>query len=379
MKSLSIILIISMLFSCSQKRIEEKKTTKIETIAVPDVLNLSIEQVKSLALSYADVSSENISATLRLSGKLAVLPDQRTTLSSVVGGHIKSIQALPGKIVKKGQQILSLEDPSIIQLQQDYLIAKAELLSVEPNYLRQKELNTSKTTSDKNLQQAESAYYALLATKKGLEERLRMLGINTSTISISNIQRAVSIVAPFDGVITQVMVNNGKYVNASDELVEIINPKGYVITFNVFEKDISDIQVGQNIAVYTNGQANQKMIARVMTKVPVVSEDGDAQIMAEFVGTPSVQLAEGLFLNGEVQLANVRAYVLPMDAIVSFAEKEYVFEQITPTQFKLIEVQIGTQQNDNIQVLNYEVIVNKKIIQNGAYGLLMAMKNAAEE
>ena len=60
--------------------------------------------------------------------------------------------------ISKGEVIAVMEDPQYIQLQQDYLTAKAQFAYNESEYLRQKELNESKAASDKVFEQAKATY-----------------------------------------------------------------------------------------------------------------------------------------------------------------------------------------------------------------------------
>src|SRR5690606_12121396 len=125
---------------------------------------------------------------------------------SAMGGYIKSINVLPGKTVKKGEVLLVLEDNEFIQIQQDYLTTKAQLLSASPNYQRQKELNESKSSSDKTMQQAETEYRSLLAAKSALEEKLKLININPASLTNETIKRTIPVLSPFNGTISKVLV-----------------------------------------------------------------------------------------------------------------------------------------------------------------------------
>jgi cobalt-zinc-cadmium efflux system membrane fusion protein len=112
-----------------------------------------------------------------------------------MGGHIKSINVINGSHFNKGQVLAVVEDQQFIQLQQDYLVTKAQLESARLNFNRQKDLNTSKASSDKTLQTAQADYSTLNATLKGLEEKLRMIGINAQGLNSSNIRSRINIYA----------------------------------------------------------------------------------------------------------------------------------------------------------------------------------------
>lgn len=378
MKYLFIILSAFLVLSCKNEAVKNE-TEKPVSKTIQNELMLTKEQLKTIELNTVKMEKKQISGTLQLNGKVDVDPDSKVSISSALGGHVKSVRVLPGKFVKKGEVIVTIEDNQFIQIQQDYLTTQAQLLSAAPNYNRQKELNTSKSTSDKLMQQAETEYKSLLAVKNGLEEKLRLLNINPSKVAAGKIQRSINIVAPFSGVVSQVNVNKGKYVAPSDELVELINPQGLILKIKVFEKDLPKISVNQNVTVFTNGDTNNKLKAKIITKGNSILEDGSTEVIAKLLNTNTHELVNGLYINALIDLDNIDAFTLPADAVVSFEGKNYVFEQKSQEKFLLVEVETGNTFQESIAIVNAEVLLNKKIVHKGAYALLMALKNKVEE
>lgn len=289
------------------------------------------------------------------------------------------MNALPGQSVKKGEKILVLEDNQFIQIQQDYLNVKAQLLSAEPNYLRQKELNSSKAASDKVLQLAETEYRSLLVAKSALEEKLRLIHIDPVVLTPDHIRRSITITAPFDGVVSRVLVNKGKYVSASDVLVELINPQGLLLNIKIFEKDWPKVAVGQLVQAYTNENPERKIQARIVTKGNIINDDGSAEIIAKVIDRGTVKLVAGLYVNAALNLENIETYTILENAVVSFSGKNYVFVFKDNNVFDMTEVEIGKTRDGKTEIVNYQTISDKRIVGKGAYALLMEAKNKAEE
>ncbi|MDO5637069.1 MAG: efflux RND transporter periplasmic adaptor subunit [Myroides sp.] len=378
MKYLFIIISAFLVLSCKNETVKEE-TGKALSQATKDELILTKEQLKTIELGTVKMQKKQISGTLQLNGKVDVEPDSKVSISSALGGHVKSVRVLPGKFVRKGDVIVIIEDNQFIQIQQDYLTTQAQLLSAAPNYNRQKELNTTKSTSDKLMQQAETEYKSLLAIKNGLEEKLRLLNINPSNVAAGKIQRSINIVAPFSGVVSQVNVNKGKYVAPSDELLELINQQGLILKIKVFEKDLEKITIGQNVSVFTNANTDNKLKAKIITKGNSILEDGSTEVIAKLINANKSELINGLYINALIDLDNVDAFTLPADAVVSFEGKNYVFEQIAAGKFRMMEVEIGTANEGFVSIQNHSSLLNKNIIGKGAYSLLMALKNKTEE
>ncbi|HMF72992.1 MAG TPA: hypothetical protein VK616_16045, partial [Flavitalea sp.] len=104
-----------------------------------------------------------------------------------------------------------------IQLQQDYLTAKAQFAFNESEFNRQKELNLSKKAiSDKVFEQTRATYQTQNVFIRSLEEKLKLIGLNPAKLNAGTITRSINVYSPINGFVSTVNVNIGKYVTASD-------------------------------------------------------------------------------------------------------------------------------------------------------------------
>jgi cobalt-zinc-cadmium efflux system membrane fusion protein len=147
MKRFIILLNISLLLAaCKEnKKYEQPDRAKPEG----NIVSLTVAQVKNAGIQTDKIGQRSVSSVLKVSGKIDVPPQNMVSISAPLGGYLKSTHLLPGMHVNKGEIIASMEDQQYIQLQQDYLTAKAQFAFYEGEYTRQKELNQSKATSDK--------------------------------------------------------------------------------------------------------------------------------------------------------------------------------------------------------------------------------------
>ncbi len=365
-----------LLASCAN---EKTAAVNKDDEAVATRIFLSDEQLKATPVDTISLERKNLPATIRLTGKVAVNPDDLVSLSSALGGRVQSVNALPGKTVRKGDVIVVLEDQQFIEIQQDYLTTKARLLSAAPDYIRQKELNASKSASDKALQQAETEYRALLAARSALEEKLHLINIDPAALTSETIRRSIQILAPFDGVIRSVLVNKGKYVAPSDVLAELINPEGLLLNIRVFEKDWSKVAIGQLVEAHTNQEPHRRFQAKIITTGQAINEDGSAEIIARPVSPNAVKLVSGLYVNALLEVGNTETFSLPEEAVVSFEGKNYVFEFLDRNTFQLQEVAIGKIAEGIAEITDYQSLKGKKLVGKGAYTLLMALKNKSDD
>ncbi|WP_411812434.1 efflux RND transporter periplasmic adaptor subunit [Chryseobacterium scophthalmum] len=374
--SLSLALILS---SCSGKKEEEKTVYENTKFKEKDqnMVQLSDQQIKSVGLTTTLLENKTMEKLVRLNGTVDIAPSHISSVSSIMGGHIKSINVINGSRFSKGQVLAVVEDPQFIQLQQDYLVTKAQLESARLNLNRQKDLNTSKASSDKTLQTAQADYSTLNAALKGLEEKLRIIGINAKGLNASNIRSRINVYAPFSGFVSKILVNNGQYINPSDTLFELINPTGLLLELKVFENDINDVKIGQEILVYNNQNPEKKSKAKIISLVPSIENGGSSDAIAK-LSASNPDFIKGMYINGEVSVNSRYTLGLPSEAVVSFENKNYIFEDLGNKKYKMIPVNTGIYDDKFTEILKADYLKDKKIVQKGAYSLLMLLKNKAE-
>ena len=336
-------------------------------------LVLTEKQIETIQISYTELDQQTVTQTLKLNGKVEIPPQSLVSVSSPYGAYIKEIHVLPGKRFKKGEILAVIEDNQFIQLQEDYLASKAELEQTTSEYNRQKALNESKASSDKDFQQAKANYTALLVQVKGLEQKLISISINPVTVSAESLQRTSNIYAPFDGYVTEIFVNVGKYVSPSDVIFELVNPNDIQLSLTVFEKDWDKVKIGENVIAFTNSNPDMKYDAQIIMVGKNISRDRAIEVLAKF-NEYDDNLIPGMYMNANIEIIGDSSYVLPDKSILSYEGKNYVFEKIDAHTFEMIEVQTGLIGNGRTSIKNIDKLKGKEIVLEGAYTLLMELK-----
>ena len=249
MKNIFFISTLLLLFSCGK---DETKKEEFEVVAAENQISVNDAQFKTAGIEIGTLGQEEISAKIKLSGMVDVPPQNLASVSAPSGGYVKYTRFMPGMHVSKGETLAILEDPQIVQLQQDYLLAKSNLNYAQKDYSRQSDLNKSKASSDKVMQQAQTEANNQNIMMRGMAEKLRTMGINPENLNAGNIRRSIAVSSPVSGYISSVNVKIGQYVSPTDRLFEVVNTDDVHLALSVFEKDLNKISVGQRVFAYTN-------------------------------------------------------------------------------------------------------------------------------
>lgn len=370
---------ISLMLACTAGKKEKQKvvaSTLKQDSAILNVVRLTAEQLKTANLTIGQVENRDMHKVLKVNGLIDVPPSNIVSISIPLGGYLKKTNLIPGMFVKKGSLLAVIEDPIYIQLQQDYLTAKSRLAYLDADYVRQRDLNLTKSTSDKIYQLAKSDFESQKYLVKSLQEKLKLIGIDHPQLNETTISRSINFNAPISGYITKVNVNIGKYVTPTDVLFEIVDPSDLHVRLIVYENDVSNLKIGNEVVFTTNNDLSKKYIAHVAVITPNINEERTTDVHCP-LDNENVRLYPGTYVNAEISLNNAKVDALPEESIVKWENKPFVFVKQPDQTYKLVTVELGVTTNGFIEVKTN--LKGQEIILKNAYTLLMKLKNSSAE
>lgn len=374
----NLLYIVALLFITACNNQSETQSKSETTEVTENKLTLTKEQLANAKIKTGVISKKLVSKTIKANGKIDVPPQNLVSVSVAMSGYLKSTQLLPGMHLKKGEIIATLEDQQYVQLQQEYLTAKIQLAALEKDYERQKELNSTKASSDKILEKSKADFLSKKIETTALSEKLRLLNINPDKLNEQNISRSVNIYAPFDGYVSKVNVNIGKYITNGEVMFELVNPDDIHLNLKMFEKDLINLEIGQKLTAYTNSKPDTKYNCEIILISPDINEDGTAEVHCHFKNY-SKTLLPGMYMNAEIELNNSEVYALPEEAVLNFEGKNFVFISKGNNTFEMKEVFTGQNENGFVEITNGNNFINQDVVTVNAYTLLMSLKNKSEE
>lgn len=364
----------------------DSTSVKNDSVAGPIRVSLTQAQYNVAAIKLGQPTLRTLSTTLKVNGTIDVPAQNRMSVSVPFGGYIRQINLEPGMRVRKGQPLVVLENPDYIQLQQDYLDTKAKLEYADLDFARQQELSRDNVSALKVFQQVRSNRQSLQAQLAGMAQRLAILRINPAKLSADQLTRTVTIPSPVSGFITNVPVNNGRFVNPADVLVEITNVDHLHVGLSIFEKDISRIHAGQIIRFGMGGDASLVHRGEIFLIGKSIAADRTISVLAHPDGYAD-DFIPGGYVSAQIDVKTQPLSALPESAVVSYGGKSliYVLEKKAANsatyQFRQIEIKTGVRENGHVAI-NLPADVNPQltpIVLNGAYSLLAKLNNSEEE
>lgn len=325
-------------------------------------------------MALGKLETKSIPVQISVNGMIDVPPENKAVLNSTVGGYIKTTPFLEGDLVKKGQALVTLENPEFVTMQQDYMEVKEQLNYLKAEYDRQQTMMDENITSQKNYLKAKSTYKTAMAKYNGLKKQLVMLNISPTNVEKGNISSIVTLYAPISGSISKVNITRGTYVSPAMSILEIIDNSHVHLEMSVFEKDIMNVEKGQKITFKIPEASNDIFQGEVHLVGTTINDNRTIKVHGHPLDE-SHNFLTGMFVNANIITKEKNTNVLPETAIVKIEDDYYVLRlnEITETDyfFDQVQVNIGNTINNYTAILESESLIETdQLLINGAFNLI---------
>lgn len=378
MKYLYITLFSIVLVACGKSE-KNNETTVSETLNQNEI-KISESQFSSEKMELGRIEEYLFDETIKTNGMIDVPPQNKAIISTFLGGYITKTPLLIGDKVKKGQVLVTLENPEFIELQQQYLEVAEQLTYLKAEYIRQETLFAENITSQKNFLKAESSYKSSLANYNGLRKKLVMLNINPTSVETGTITSSINLYSPIDGYITKVNISNGMHVSSNDVIIEIVDTDHIHLELSVFEKDILNVKKGQKIA-FKIPEASDKIFKAEVHLVGTTIDENTrtVNVHGHRDDESKANFIVGMFIEADIIIESKNKLALPKEAIIEQDGNNFVLvlksKKENVFHFEKIKVDTGTESETYVNIINADKLINKDVIIKGAFMVL----NGSEE
>lgn len=371
-----VVLLLLLATACStapEQAAEETPPTSAHNV------RLTPEQRTNAGVATATMERRSLGVLLPVQGVIEVPPQNLVSVSAPLGGYLRSTDLLPGMEVQQGQALALLEDARFIQLQQDYLVTRGRVDLLRLDFERQKALNASKTTSDKVFQEVSTELNTQTVTLRALAEQLRLIGLDPVKLTADNISRSVALRSPIHGWVSSVKVNIGRYVQPTDVLFELVDPKDIHLALTVFEKDLPKVREGQEVHARPTAHPQDEYEAEVILVGRSLDSDRSTVVHCHFTKAPR-DLVPGMAMSATLESRTDSVWCVPEGAVVRTGEGQAVFMANADSTFTLVPVTTGAQEYGFLELLEPPADLRRRpVVVEGAYTLLSVLMNSGEE
>ena len=275
-------------------------------------------------VSVTQVKRESISEKKTYSGSLEGI--NQAVIVSKIAERIIDIKASVNQFVNKGDIVIQLDRSGATS---NYLQAKANYENTQKNYERMKALYNEGAISQQQLDQTQTAYEVAKANFDAAK----------STVDLES---------PINGIVTDLNVNIGDWVNPGTQLATIANISKMIVKFYVNESEVQKFQLGDKVNIYSDF-SKERGVTGTITEISrsASSETRSFQIKAEFSNSNNSWYKPGMFVNVDVVLESQKdVLVVPTQAVI-FSNSQNTLYKIENNVAIPVQVKIGLT-NENI-------------------------------
>jgi RND family efflux transporter MFP subunit len=297
----------------------------------------------------AVVTVEPASMTSRYERPGSLRHRRQVRVFSQEEGRITSLELFEGDRVSAGQTLITLDD-ALLKAELDR--ARATLAQAELDVQRLADLVSKRAASDAELSQARTTAVIADAELRLLETRLGFTRVH----------------APFDGVVTERLVEPGDFVSKNTHLLTIADADSLVAEVFASELILPRVRVGDPARVRIDALGTAVFGARVLRVHPQLEASSRQGIVELTLDERPPGAKAGQFVRVTLETAAVERLMIPFRALRRDREGDMVWVINASGQVQRRGVRSGLQVADQIEILD-GLTAGERIVTRGFLGL----------
>lgn len=322
-------LLVGLLAGCGNSESSDGEGIEVsEAPSNSQEIVLTEVQFNTMNMEWGSPVKGDFSDEINVQGMVKIPVEGMQEISAYFGGYVSGIKLVEGQVVRRGEVLFYLENPDFIKLQQDYLETTSQLTYLKSEFERQKTLFAEQISAEKNFLKAEADYLGSLARSQSLKKQLSLININGDQLTPENIRSKVPVYSPINGFVENVFAVPGQFLPASGKALSLLNKDHLHIELIFFEKDASQIHVGQKLMFSQPDKPENEFLAKIHVIGQSVNEQRQIMVHADLEDESEGKvLVPGMFVQARVQLDSKPSYAVPEDAIVEVDGEYFVLVQ----------------------------------------------------
>lgn len=294
-------------------------------------VELNEAQFKNSDITLGDFVLKNLSEVINANGYTKLPPQNQADVSVFVGGIIKSIHAIEGQYVKKGQTLAtfqSLEYNNIrlekAKLQEQLDASQTNIGYLQLEYARQKELSDENVNAKKTFQKVASDLEFENKKVANLQNQLAILEQNLE-VGGSAQSPIIAVIAPISGYISEVYIKIGSHAEVGKPLFSIVDNSQMHVDLLVYEKDLYKVKTGQHVRFILTNQNNSEIKGKIFGIGKAFENDTKSVAVHADIVNDKQTLISGMYVNALIDVGSKSVQALPNEAIVKADGREFIF------------------------------------------------------
>ena len=221
--------------------------------AVAEDVKLTAEQARNLGIRVTHPVPSPTDKTLPYPAQIVIPTPQLWVVSAPVAGMVTNLAVGRGDRVTTGQPLLTLESPSFVSLQREYLHALAQEVLAAQQLKRNADLFDGKAVPQRVLEssQAEARQASIVVAER--RQMLHLSGLSDDAIARLTNEAAISatltVNAPQAASVVEIAVSPGQRMEQSAPLVKLARLSPLWVEIAIPATNIGAIKIGAKVEI----------------------------------------------------------------------------------------------------------------------------------
>jgi len=316
---------------CGMKLVPVEKTHRREAsegaVAGQAVVSIDPARQQLIGVVTTRVERHHLHRIVRTVGRVTVDESRLSEVHAKVEGYVEKLYASEtGKILRRGEPLLTIYSPDLVSAQQEYLVA----------------LRSRDRLAGSPFPEVRKSGETLLAAAR---ERLRLWDITDADIGrleeTGEVRRTLTLHALTTGYIMERMVVQGMRVMPEMTLLRLADLSHVWVEADIYEYEAPVVAVGQVASLTLQALPGRVLSGRVSYIYPALEEmTRTLKARLEFAN-PGLQLKPGMYADVEIMVPVADQLAIPEQAVVDTGARRLVFVKEGEGTFVPREVTLG--------------------------------------
>lgn len=349
----------------------------------PDTVKMTGEQQKTVGLKTAQAQREAITEPVRLPGLVDFDPGHVAILRPFGEARVVRLLVQPGDIVAAKQAVVEVEMPGLTDLQQNLAASRASLRETEAG------VAVAKTAFDRaiilardgSLAWAEADRRRLVRAQAVAAEqtaRARIVALETQINRLDPVGQTglAALRSPIEGSVTGVGITPGEVIGATSAAITVADLRMVMVVAQIPDGEATKIGIDDPAEISVTGDQGRMWEGRVATLGAQL--DPHARTLPARIEIANLDrtLRAGMYVDVTLTRSlNRQSVVVPLAAMQSIADRNYVFTPAGGDKFQSHEVQPGVRRQDMVEVRS-GLKVGDTVVTDGSFQLKALLQQA---
>lgn len=302
----------------------------------PSDFTVAEDRQQLIGVTYTEARKTPLQTTLRTTGLVAIDRLRHWDYVSRVEGYVKDLAVVSrGESVRKGQALVTIYSPDLLTTQQEFV-------------------NSLNVLDYAHKSGAADAIANAEGLVQSVRRRMELWNITAEQIQALEKSRVaqdtLTLYSPFDGVVLEIMTNQGSRVAPGDHLVDVVDLSAVWVWAEFYQEELPLLKPGVQVTISSSANRGETLAGKIAVVDPILDEVKRTVRVRIDVDNPDRKLLPNMYVDVELQLDQGEGLTIPVSAVLPTGQHNLVFVDKGEGKLEPRYIELGRKFGDRYQV-----------------------------